>query len=209
MIWTFIILEVLFALGLNREAMKRVVVGFDFWFKIYQGVIFQFYLCLNDYHLNPNYNWLGRVEWTIETCIVICLIGALDASSLGPNLKWIMGAVTATAFTFCSVAYRFEWFGYGEYYVTFYEYDVATQDKLVASSQILAIFYWKETVALFRGGPSGRSVSFPLYPYIKWIPHGEEDRTIKPAKSIEDDLAVNLGLNRDTITKQDSDDMKE
>jgi len=175
MVFTIILLELLFALGMNREALKRVVKSFEFWFKIYEGLIFQVYFCLNDYHLNPNYDWLGRIEWTIETCILICLIGALDASSLGPNLKWMMTAVMAAAFTACTVTYRFGWFGYGEHIVTVYGHEIATLDKVVSASQVLAIFYWKQTLALFRGGPTGRSASLAYSPYIKWIMHGEDE----------------------------------
>ena len=142
---------------------------------MYEGVVFQIYFCLNDYHLNPNFDWTTRIVWAFETALLIFAIAALDASSLGYNLKWMMAMVMASAFTGCAVTYRFGWFGYGEHVINIERVtEVATEDSFVKAAEVLAIFYWQQTFAIFRGGPTGQSVTISYTPYIQWVLHGDD-----------------------------------
>ena len=143
---------------------------------MYEGLVFQIYFCLNDYYLNPNFDWATRIVWVFETALLIFMIAALDASSLGYNFKWMMAMVLASAFTLCAVAYRFGWFGYGEHKINIEDAtEVATQESFVGAAQGLAIFYWQQTFAIFRGGPTGQSVTVTYNPYIQWVLHGDDE----------------------------------
>merc|ERR1719244_1828996 len=175
MVLIVVILEILLLLGMNRAALKEVLRSFKFLFKMYEGVVFQVYYILNDYHLNPNFDWALRIAWALETAVLIFVIAALDASSLNYKLKCLMAAVVATAFTGCAITYRFDWFGNGEHVVDVVDVtEIQTKEAFVKAAQILAIFYWQQALVIFRGAPTGQSATIAYNPYITWALQGDE-----------------------------------
>jgi len=194
-----LILEILFLLGMNRAALKEVLRSFKFLFKIYEGIVFQVYYILNDYHLNPNFDWALRIAWALETAVLIFVIAALDASSLNYKLKCLMAAVVATAFTGCAITYRFDWFGNGEHVVDVVDVtEIQTKEAFVKAAQILAIFYWQQALVIFRGAPTGQSATIAYNPYITWALQGDEKGLAEAEKAGKE------GKEEGTVNAKDS-----
>jgi len=183
---TCMILQILFILGMNRNALKRVVTSFTFLFEIYQGIIWQIYFCVNNYYMNPDFNWYTRIMWTVETVLFIFIISAIDASSLRHNLKWGLTGVLATAFTLCAIFYRFGVFSHGEYVWKVFHAEYYTQESFISCAQVIAILYWRRALALFRGGPTGEAISIQYSSYVNWV-HNDIEVAGKAADETADE----------------------
>ena len=166
-IWILLIM-----LSANKKCLKLIILSFEWWLKLFYSVQWVAASTIRIIHFGGLTSYLDVFVWIWSILPVISfvvLFSSMDALRFTLWTKRIICILFISFFTLLAILWNFlENYSHSNYeiYIT-EDISVSTLSLERSSSQILAIFFWKQMIlSIIR---KDRCVLIKYTPYHKWI----------------------------------------
>ena len=167
-------------LSVNRRCVYLITHGFEFWFKIYYVIQWQFWSLLYYWYFvydGKNVSIGVYIADFLETlCIIITvnIICLCDGLQILRIPKIVFTAFIAVLATIISIYYTFYSFLEGEdisiIHINFLGVYISSTSMIGSSTQIIAIFMWKQVIhPILNKNDLNRCILIRYTPRAKWI----------------------------------------
>ena len=185
--------------SVNTKAFKLVIRTFEWWFKFINVFIAAIFYFINQYHFynGVDYDYyeirlIGEILLQSTAIFLIMILSSFDALHINHYSKIILSVITATTFTLVviNLLYTIYIVGYHPIIETNIGYDISLTSFSLNAYQMLAIFFWKQTVLTILD--KNRCVLIKYRPYICW----NDASDINPTSNVvNSSIASNIDRN--------------
>eukprot|EP00484_Ammonia_sp_Unknown_P023916 CAMPEP_0197036762 /NCGR_PEP_ID=MMETSP1384-20130603/14166_1 /TAXON_ID=29189 /ORGANISM="Ammonia sp." /LENGTH=379 /DNA_ID=CAMNT_0042466969 /DNA_START=13 /DNA_END=1152 /DNA_ORIENTATION=+ len=163
-----ILLAFLIFLCVNKTCFRMILKSFEFWLKICAVLQWAVWLALYRDDWDSSHVALHIMDKVAVFALTVCM-SLLDGLQISRWVKVVSGVIVSCVWTYFACYYTFyaDFRGSDNSVITLFGgFTVSCIELTAPAVQVLAIFFWKQTV--FMWSRDGRTASISYHPFIDW-----------------------------------------